>query len=122
MHDPDVQRLLAAAQSRVRAVRALLARPRACNPEECVTLFREAQGYLEWVRDSLARASRPAGPDLRRMATSLAGELQQAGVLIEQAALLGRRWLAGLRAASPEYTAAGSAKPLRLPGSISVLG
>ena len=121
MRERDLQGLLAAAQSRVRAARALLARPRACNPDECVTLFREAQGYLEWLRDSLPHAGR-AGRDLRRQATALAGELHQAGVLIEQAARFGRRWLAGLRSMNPEYTASGSALPVQIRGRISFLG
>jgi hypothetical protein len=121
MREHDLQGLLAAAQSRVRGARALLARPRACNPDECVTLFREAQGYLEWLRDSLPQAG-PAGRDLRRQATGLAGEIRQAGVLLEQAARLGRRWLAGLRSMAPEYTASGSAVPVRIRGRISFLG
>src|ERR1039458_5125916 len=135
MREHDLQGLLAAAQSRVRGARALLARPRACNPDECVTLFREAQGYLEWLRDSLPRAGRwaeglrdtppqagPAGRDLRRQATGLAGEIRQAGVLLEQAARLGRRWLAALRPMGPQYTASGSAVPVRIRGRISFLG
>jgi hypothetical protein len=112
---------MAAAQSRVRSALILLARPRACNPEECVTLFREAQGYLEWFRDSLLEAGRP-NPDLRRQATILAVEIRQAGVLIEQAARFGRRWLERRRCMSPEYTAAGRNVPLDIRRRISFLG
>jgi len=121
MRERDLQGLLAAAQSRVRGAHVLLERPRACNLEECVTLFREAQGYLEWLRDSLSRAG-PVGRGLRPQAATLEGEVRQAGVLLQQGALLGRRWLAGLRAAAPEYTASGSAAPFPIRGRISLLG
>jgi len=121
MRDRDLQGLLAAAESRVCAVHALLARPRACNLEECVTLVREAQGYLEWLRDSLPQAG-PVSRGLRPRAATLACEIRQAGVLLQQGALLGRRWLAGLRAMAPEYTASGSAAPLHIRGRISFLG
>jgi hypothetical protein len=121
MREPDLQRLLAAAQSRVRGARALLARPRACNVDECVTLFREAQGYLEWLRDSLSQAE-PAGRDLRGQATVLAGEIRQAGVLLEHAARFGRRWLEGRRPMDPEYTASGRRAPLRTRGRVSFIG
>jgi hypothetical protein len=86
MRQHDLAGLLAAAQSRVRGARAMLARPRTCNLDECVTLFREAQGYVEWFRDSLPQAG-PAPRGLRRQATVLAGEIRQAGVLLEQAAV-----------------------------------
>jgi len=121
MREHDLDGLLAAAQSRVRGARALLARPLACNPDECITLFREAQGYLEWLRDSLPQA-RPAGRDLRRQAIDLAGEIRQARILLDRAAILGRRWFAGLRSMAPEYTASGTAAPVRIRGSISFLG
>jgi len=121
VRERDLQGLLAAAQSRVRGADALLARPRTCNLEECVTLFREAQGYLEWLRDSLSQAG-PAGPSLRPTAATLASEIRQAGILLEQGAMLGRRWLAGLRALAPEYTASGNAVPLRIRGRVSLLG
>lgn len=121
MRERDLQGLLAAAQSRVRGAHALLARPRACNLEECVTLFREAQGYLEWLRDSLSQAG-PATRSLRPKAATLAAEIRQAGILLERGAILGRRWLAGLRAMAPEYTASGSAVPLRIRGRVSLLG
>ena len=65
MRKPDLRDLLAAAQTRIQGARALLARPRTCNPDECITLFREAQGYMEWLRDRLAQAS-PVSSDLRR--------------------------------------------------------
>jgi len=121
MRERDLQGLLAAAQSRVDGARALLARPRACNPDECITLFREAQGYLGWFRDDLLEAKRP-NPDLRRQATGLAVEIRQAGVLIEQAAKFGRRWLERLRSMAPEYTAYGSTAPRDIRGRISFLG
>ena len=94
MRDRDLQGLLAAAESRVRAVHALLARPRACNLEECVTLVREAQGYLEWLRDSLPQAG-PVSRGLRPRAATLACEIRQAGVLLQQGALLRRSTSAG---------------------------
>jgi|HubBroStandDraft_1064217.scaffolds.fasta_scaffold00235_6 hypothetical protein len=121
MQEPDLQGLLAAARSRVRGARVLLARPRACHPDECVTLFREAHGYLEWFRDSLPFAQ-PSNRDLRRQATSLAGEIRQAAVLLEQAARYGRRWLEGRRSAAPEYTAAGARVPIHIRRHISFLG
>jgi hypothetical protein len=121
MREHDLPELLAAAQARVRAACALLARPRACNLDECVTLFREAQGYLEWLRDSLSHAG-PAGRGLRHQATTLAGETRQAGILLDQAARFGRRWLERLRSISPEYTASGGRIPLQIRGRISFLG
>ena len=121
MREHDLQGLLAAAQSRVRGARALLARPRVCNLDACVTLFREAQGYLEWLRDRLPQTG-PASRDLRAQATTLAGEIRQAGVLLEQAARYGRRWLERLASISPEYTASGSEVPLQISGHISFLG
>ncbi|MGA3042644.1 MAG: hypothetical protein ABSF54_17855 [Bryobacteraceae bacterium] len=121
MPERDLQKLLAAAGSRVRGARVLLLRPRTCNLDECVSLFREAQGYLEWFRDSLSRAG-PATRGLRHQATVLAAEIQQAGILLEQAARSGRRWLERLRAVSPEYTASGGRAPLELRGRISFLG
>jgi hypothetical protein len=121
MREPDLRGLLDAAQSRIGGARALLAHPRACDPEQCITLFREAQGYLEWVRDSLAQAG-PVGRDLRGQATALAAEICQTGILVEQAARFGRRWLQGLRSMSPEYTAYGHCVPLAIRGHISVRG
>jgi hypothetical protein len=121
MREPDLQELLAAAESRVRGARVLLAGPRTCNLDECVTLFREAQGYLEWFRDSLPRAG-PPNRGLRRQATALAAEIRQAGVLLEQAARYGRRWLERLRSMAPEYTASGGRAPLHIRGQISFLG
>ncbi|MGC9944921.1 MAG: hypothetical protein ABSF64_00875 [Bryobacteraceae bacterium] len=121
MREPDLQGMLAAAEARVRGARALLVRPRACNPDECITLFREAQGYLEWFRDSLPSVGQADG-SLRRQAAGLAGEIRQAGVLIEQAALRGRRWLERLRPAPPEYTASGCRAPRDVRGHISYLG
>ena len=121
MQEHDLQGLLAAAQSRVRGAQELLARPRACNPDECVTLFREAQGYLEWFRDSLPHAG-PPGRGVRRQAIALAAEIRQAGVLLEQAARGGRRWLERLRWTPPEYTASGRPVPLQVRGHISYLG
>jgi hypothetical protein len=121
MREPELQGLLEAAQLRVAGVRLLLARPRACNPDECITLFREAHGYLEWLRDSLGGAG-PVDPNLRRGVIGIAGEIRQTGVLLEQAARLGRRWLEHWRALSPEYTPYGCASPLAIRRRISFLG
>ena len=116
----NLQELLAAAGARVAAVRGLLARPRACDFGECVTRLREAQGYLEWLRDSVP-AVRPAAGGLRAQAVALAVEIHQLGVLLEQAARLGSRWLERLRSRAG-YTAAGSLEPLAPRGRLSVLG
>ena len=70
-----------------------------------MTLFREAQGYLEWLRDSLAPPARPAV--FAPPGAALAGEIRQVGVLLDQAARFGRRWLEACGAISPEYTASG---------------
>lgn len=121
MPGPDLQGLLAAAQSRVRGARAMLARPRACNPDECLALFREAQGYLEWFRDSLPKAG-ASNRALRHQAIALAAEIRQAGVLLEPAARCGRRWLERIGTRSPEYTASGDTVPLRIHGRMSLLG
>jgi hypothetical protein len=121
MREHDLQKLLAAAELRVRGARALLARPRACNLEECVTLFREAQGYLEWFRDSVPRAG-PVPRGLRRQATALSGEICRTGVLLEQAARSGRRWLERLGSMGPAYTASGSRAPFEIRGRVSFLG
>lgn len=121
MAESDLQKLLTSAQSCVGGARALLARPRVCNIDECAALFGEAQGYLESARDSLAQAG-PGNRHLRRQAAMLNAEIREAGVLLEQAARYGRRWLKGLRRVAPEYTASGAAVPLRLSGQISFLG
>lgn len=121
MPENELQRLLTAAQARIREARAMLARPRACRLDECGTLFREAQGYLEWFRDSLSRAGVTHG-SLRRQAAALAEEICQAGVLLEQAARFGRRWLDRLRAPAPEYTASGGIAPPDNRGHVSFLG
>ena len=121
MRERDPEGLLAAAQLRITGARALMARPRACDAERCITLFREAQGYLEWARDSLSHAG-PVSGNLRGQAIALASEIQQAGILLEHVAHFGRRWLEGLRSSSPEYTASGSRVPPRMLGHISVTG
>lgn len=121
MREQELPGLLAMARARVRDARTLLARPRSCNLDECVTLFREAQGYLEWLRDSLIHLP-PAQAGLRGEAAALAGEIRQAGVLLDRAARLGSRWLAGWRPVAPEYTPSGRAKPLHLSGHVSFLG
>jgi len=121
MRETDLQELLTAAQSRVRGARILLARPRDCNMDQCVTLFREAQGYLEWARDCLPPAA-PGRADMRRQAALLAAEVRHAGVLLDQGARAGRRWLQTLRPAAPEYTASGSPVPFRVRAQISFLG
>jgi len=121
MCERDLQGLLAAAQLRVGGARALLARPRACPPDECVTLLREAQGYMEWFRDSLPKAG-PVSGDLRQQAAVLAGEVQQAGILLEGTARRGRRWLENLRSFSPEYTASGGRLARPMQGRLSYTG
>lgn len=120
MPPPDPEELLVAARSRVSAARALLGRPLQCQAGEYVTLFREAQGYLEWLRDSL-RLSAPSS-HLRPQATALAGEIRQVGLLLDRAAFLGRRWLEAWHPVSPEYTASGSRPLLRIRGAISYTG
>ena len=118
MRDQNLRKLLIAAQSRVRRARAMLARPRSCRLDECLSVLCEAQGYLEWLRDSL-----PGGPpgNLRAEALGLAGDIRQTSILLERAARLGRRWLARL-AASAGYTAAGQCVPLAGRGRLSIIG
>jgi hypothetical protein len=113
--------LLADAQSRVNSARELLARPRTCNLDECLKYLREAQGYLEWLRDNLREAG-PAGRELREPLMALGREIRQAGALLEQAARFGRRWLDRLLASGSSYTAAGGPAPLAARGRISILG
>ncbi len=76
MDERNLSWLLAAAQARVRATSALLALPRECHVDECVTLLREAQGYLEWLLDRM-RSDQPAPAELRAQAAELAGEMWQ---------------------------------------------
>jgi len=120
MPGQNPQTLLAAAQARVGSARALLAHPRTCSLDECITLLREAQGYLEWVRDSLVGA-RPAPGNLRAQAQALAVEIRHAGTLLEQAVRFGRRWLERLQS-SAGYTSGGTCVPLQPRGRISILG
>jgi hypothetical protein len=119
MTSPDPKELLVAARSRVSVARALLGRPLQCEAGECVTLFREAQGYLEWLRDSFPPSARSS--HLLPQATALAGEIRQVGFLLDRAALLGRRWLEAWRPVSPEYTASGI-RPPHIGGAISFTG
>lgn len=121
MPEDDLPGLLAAALSRIRGAQVLLARSRACNLDDCLMLFGQAQAYLERLRDHLS-SSGPASRSLGRQAVALAAETRHAGVLLEQAALRGRRSIARLRLAVPEYTATGAHGPLRLRGHISYLG
>jgi len=120
MRTESLEELLAAAQARVRGVRARLARPRTCNPDECVTLLREAQGYLEWLRDSLAGAA-PHG-QLRVQAVALCREISEAGILLERAARFGHRWLENLRVRHCGYTGASQPGPLPPGGCFSLVG
>ena len=92
MPERTIQEPLAAAQSRVREARALLARPRSCDLEACATMLHGAQGDLEKLRDSLL-AGAPGCWELRQQATLLGREIRQAGALLEQAASFGRNWL-----------------------------
>jgi len=117
----EFEQLLASAWSRVVDARALLAQPRACHPDACMALFGEAQASLERLRDTLP-ARGPAFPNVRRQALALAGQLGQTSVLVERAAQLGRRWLASLQSAAPEYTAAGGPAPPANRRCISLLG
>jgi hypothetical protein len=110
-----------AAQSLVSSARALLARPRTCNVDECAALLREAQGHMERLRDRLPKAG-PAGRELREQAATLQREIRQSAALLDQAARFGANWLARLRAMSSGYTAAGSPAPLQTNGLVSVLG
>jgi hypothetical protein len=121
MRELTLPELLAAAQSRVSSACELLARPRTCNIDECADCLREAQRYLEGMRDSLRDAG-PAGRELRAPLIALGREIRQAGALLEQAARIGRRWLDRLRPTSSSYTAAGGPAPLRACGRISILG
>jgi hypothetical protein len=121
MRERTFPQLLADAQSRVSSARGLLARPRTCNMDECLKYLREAQGYLEWLRDNLRDAG-PAGLELREPLIALGREIRQAGALLEQAARFGRRWLERLLAANSSYTAAGGPPPLPARRCISILG
>ena len=120
MPERDPRALLKAARKRVALVRVRLAHPLTCNLDECVTLFREAQGYLEWLRDSLA-AGETRGK-LRAAAIAVAGEIRQAGILLEHAAHCGRRWLQRLEPSSAEYGAGGCPVRPHVPARISTLG
>ncbi len=125
MREHDLRGLLAAACARVRGARALLVRPRACRTGECITLLREAQGYLEWLRDSLPAAGQQAaaspGRELRIQAMALATEIRQTSLLLDSAARAGRRWLERLQSGSG-YTAGGVLPPLEARGQVSFLG
>ena len=121
MRERTLPQLLAAAQSRVSSARDLLARPRTCNMDECAKCLREAQGYLEWMRDS-PREAGSGSRELREPLIALGREIRQARALLEQAARFGRRWLESLRATSSSYTAAGGPAPLPSRGHISILG
>ncbi len=120
MPERNLGALLAAARSRVGGARGMLERPRSCRLDECVTLLREAQGYLEWLRDSLP-AARTGGAELRAGALALATELAHAGVLLDQAARRGRRWLERLESGAG-YTATGALPAWQGRGRISMLG
>ncbi|MGA2134221.1 MAG: hypothetical protein ABSH50_18155 [Bryobacteraceae bacterium] len=119
MADPNPNMLLDAAQARIRGACLLLARPRACCLDECITQWREAQGYLEWLRDSLA--GRATDKQLRAQIMAAAVDIRQAGILLEQAARSGRRWLDRLQTGGG-YTADGTYRPLSGSGRISFFG
>lgn len=119
MPEPDLEKILAA-RARVGAARGLLAHPLTCSLDECVTLLREAHGYLEWLRDSLTAAG-PSRHALRRQAIALSGEIGQTGILLEQARRYGRRWLERLQAGAG-YTALGGPLPIQPRGRISIFG
>ncbi|HUO30808.1 MAG TPA: hypothetical protein VMU80_16405 [Bryobacteraceae bacterium] len=119
MPDSDLEKLCAA-RARIAGARGLLVRPRACGLDECVTLLREAEGYLEWLRDSLPHG-RGLDPELRAQAAALHTEIRQTGVLLAEAVRRGRRWLARLQAAAG-YDSCGALLPLAPRGRIAVLG
>ena len=121
MRERTFPQLLADAQSRVSSARDLLTRPCTCNMDDCLKYLREAQGYLEWLRDNLREAG-PAGLELREPLIALGREIRQAGALLEQAAHFGRRWLERLLASNSSYTAAGGPAPLPARRCISILG
>jgi hypothetical protein len=112
--------LLDAAHARLSQARSLLLHPLDCHVEACTTLFREAQGYMEWLRDSL-RTKPPVAHDLRQQMIALGVEIQHAGILLDQAARAGRAWLERIQA-SAGYTAAGACLPLQAPEQISFFG
>jgi len=114
------EELLVAAALRVSWTRAVLARPRACHLDECVTWLREAQGYLEWLRDSLPGMPRDTRP-LRKDAAALAAQIRHTDILLEQAARFGRHWIECLRS-SAAYKADGTFPPLAPCGRISFFG
>jgi len=121
MREMTLPQLLAAAQSRVTSARALLARPRTCNLDECEECLREAQRYLESMREDLREAG-PAAREFRGPLIALGREIRQVGALLEQAASFGRRWLERLRASHSAYTPAGCPVPVQACWRISVLG
>ncbi|HVN04289.1 MAG TPA: hypothetical protein VMT86_07710 [Bryobacteraceae bacterium] len=119
MPDPDLEKLRAA-RARLAGARGRLARPRACSLDECVTLLREAQGYLEWLRDSL-QAGRGLRPEARAQAVALRAEIRHTGVLLQEAVRRGRRWLERLQTAGG-YNSSGALLPLAPRGRIAILG
>ena len=119
MHEPGPQEL-SAARAHLQSVRALLEHPRTCHVEECLALLRAAQGQLELLRDRFP-AARPAALGWRAQVVALAVEIRQAGVLLERAVRLGRRWLDGLQSGSG-YTVAGVVAPLQVRGRLSIVG
>jgi len=120
MPERTVPWLLDAARARLSQARALLLHPRDCHLEDCTTLFREAQGYLEWLRDSLPTKP-PVAHNLHPQMIALGVEIQHTGILLDQAARSGRAWLERIQA-SAGYTAAGACLPLQGPGQISFFG
>lgn len=119
MDQRELDGLLAAAHLRIAGACDLLAQPRSCSAGQCITLFREAQGYLEWARDRLP-AVQPLNPDLRRQATGLSSELRRAEILLERAEQYGRAWLE--RSCAPEYTTSGIRFALPFRSRISFTG
>ncbi len=112
--------MLASAQARVREARSLMLRPRGFDLDKCITLLRDAEGYMEWLRDYLGRSGeRVFG--LRAALQALARDIRQAGVLLDRAARQGGRWLLKLQAGGG-YTPRGEPAPLQPRGRITVLG
>jgi hypothetical protein len=121
MTGPDPSELLAAAKQRVGGVRTMLQSPRSCRIDECLSLLREAQGYLEWLRDGLSGGAGQIPANWVTSMKALTLDIRQTGVLLEQAARFGRRWLERLES-NLGYTAAGLHPAWQPRGHIFYLG